>query len=376
MADNLRRAVQDLNLGADDEPIRLPDYVVAQAVAENQFIIIGRHVMPRRQNLRAMVATLLRSWGPDGFVHGRLIDGERFQFVFPSEESMNNVLNRGSWAFNDRMVIMQQWTPLLNHQALNFIPFWVQIRGIPFQYLNLEVVMHVGRGLDVNQPLRFQRNFQFTLGTNTLLRLRYERLRGFCEVCGMLTHDSGACLIQNGGEEHHSDGDGNDPNNGDHPGLVRQINGGVHIREINDGNDAEVSDDERIDDIDPNHDALIEAHEDDLFPPRLSGEFDMNPLLDPIPRFANSCGDVPHAYLPTSSTEYRVPTLLATPLDLPSVFLEDAESSSRTRKIVDDKTDHHRGKVTVRELDEGSSSNSCEQIQVRGAVGPEPPLPP
>ncbi|KAL0705355.1 hypothetical protein Bca4012_071780 [Brassica carinata] len=34
-----------------------------------------------------------------------------------------------------------------------------------------------------------------------MLRLTYERLRGFCETCGMLTHDSGACLIQNGGPD-------------------------------------------------------------------------------------------------------------------------------------------------------------------------------
>lgn len=32
-----------------------------------------------------------------------------------------------------------------------------------------------------------------------MLRLTYERLRGFCEVCGMLTNDAGVCIIQNGG---------------------------------------------------------------------------------------------------------------------------------------------------------------------------------
>ncbi|KFK29855.1 hypothetical protein AALP_AA7G187700 [Arabis alpina] len=281
-----------------------------------------------------------------------------------------------------------------------FHTFFVQIRGIPFQYLNLEVVMHVGRGLgmymetdyvaevatrvefvrvrlnwDVNQPLRFQRKFQFTPGTNTLLRLRYERLRGFCEVCGMLTHDFGACLIQNDGEEHHSDGDGDDLNNADQPGLVRQNNGGVQISEINDGTDAEESDDDRLDDIDHNHDALLEDHEDDLFPPRICGEFDMNPLLDPILRFANSCGDVPFDYLhPQQNPEVR--TILATSFALPSDAHGDAENSSRKRKTVDNGTEHHKAKVTVREIDEGSTTNSCVQVQVRGAVGPEPPLPP
>ncbi|KAL9830533.1 hypothetical protein AtNW77_Chr3g0190431 [Arabidopsis thaliana] len=51
MGDNLRRAVQDLNLGVDEIPFALPEAVVNQALAENKFILFGRPVMPRRQNL-------------------------------------------------------------------------------------------------------------------------------------------------------------------------------------------------------------------------------------------------------------------------------------------------------------------------------------
>lgn len=39
IGDNLRRAVQDLNLGVNDEPIALPEDIVNQAVAENRFIL-------------------------------------------------------------------------------------------------------------------------------------------------------------------------------------------------------------------------------------------------------------------------------------------------------------------------------------------------
>lgn len=52
---------------------------------------------------------------------------------------------------------------------------------------------------NVTHPLKFQRNFQFTPGVNTLLKFQYERLRGFCEACGMITHDTGAYVINNGG---------------------------------------------------------------------------------------------------------------------------------------------------------------------------------
>lgn len=130
------------------------------------------------------------------------------------------VLRRGLWAFSDRMLVLQRWMPLMDMVLLNYIPFLIQIRGIPFQYMNRDVIVHIARNMgkyiqmdyneenggrldfvrvrinwEVSQPLWFQRNFQFSPGENTLLRFHYERLRGFCEVCGMMTHDSGACQI-------------------------------------------------------------------------------------------------------------------------------------------------------------------------------------
>lgn len=41
MADNVQRALQNLDLGINDVPVALPIEVVNQAVAENRFIIIG-----------------------------------------------------------------------------------------------------------------------------------------------------------------------------------------------------------------------------------------------------------------------------------------------------------------------------------------------
>lgn len=70
--------------------------------------------------------------------------------------------------------------------------------------MNREVIVHIARAMgqymdidyngqeasrvefvrvrlnwDVNQPLHFQRQFSFMSGVNTILRFRYERLRGF-----------------------------------------------------------------------------------------------------------------------------------------------------------------------------------------------------
>ena len=273
---------------------------------------------------------------PAGIVHGRIVEGRLFQFIFPTDESLETVLRRGPWACNDRMLILQRWTPQMS--LLNFIPFWIQVRGIPYQFLNRGVVEHIGRSLgqvlevdfdveavarmdffrvhihwDITHPFRFQRNFQFSDGVNTLLRFRYERLLGFCEVCRMLTHESGACLIQNGGEEE------NDNDEDDDQPQERVPNQGVIIREHNEeeamemdnnqvnnvviadvvprqNGDNEIthpprsgSNEDSLSDIDPNHDSLVDFEHYDMF----SGERNDSELLNPIPIFENSCGDIP-----------------------------------------------------------------------------------
>lgn len=75
-----------------------------------------------------------------------------------------------------------------------------QEAAVRMEYVRVQV------NWNINAPLRFRRMFQFTLGVNTLLRLTYEGLHGLCEVCGLLTHDTGACLICNCGPDDDSNG--------------------------------------------------------------------------------------------------------------------------------------------------------------------------
>lgn len=156
--------------------------------------------------------------------------------MFPSEELLQSVLNRGLWAFNDRMVVIKRWMPAMDDNDLMQIPFWVQIRGIPMEYLTEGVIRNIGDIMgevmlvDFNpeanasveyvrvqlnwnlaQPLRFHKNFQFSPGVNTLLKFRYERPRGFCETCGMIIHDSGECVPN--GEDLQDDSEPDDEDN-------------------------------------------------------------------------------------------------------------------------------------------------------------------
>lgn len=68
----------------------------------------------------------------------------------------------------------------------------------------------------------------------------------------MLTHDTGNCVLQNGGEEPHSDDDNDD----DHQPMDAHNNHGVQIREINGDEDEAEENINELDDIDPDHNAL------------------------------------------------------------------------------------------------------------------------
>lgn len=239
---------------------------------------------------------------------------------------------------------------------------------------------------DVNRPLRFQRNFQFQVGVNTLLRFRYERLRGFCEVCGMMTHDSGACILQNGGDEQLPEGDDEEE-----PPQARVPNHGVVIREIEEGEDLGAEDQNRnaeeiaeeeadeLDDIDPNHDALANMEG----PPEVYEHYSMynaeretSELFNPIPIFDNATGDIP------GSPSYRRYSAMIHPrLDHLEVSDQQPQNTMETRDygkrkredvIFESEVAEASEKVVIREKGEGSGG-SGEPNQCRGAVGPNPP---
>lgn len=168
---------------------------------------------------------------------------------------METVIRRGPWTYVERMLVLHRWAPLMDMDLFNYIPFWIQIRGTPFQFMNREVILNIARAMNqqysqieyneensgrlefirfrlnwnINHPLKFQRNFQFSPGENTLLRFHYERLRGLCESCGLITHDTGACVINNGGPP---PGDGNDDSGDENDEEEIVPNQGIIIDEI------------------------------------------------------------------------------------------------------------------------------------------------
>lgn len=240
MAERIRKQLQEITLGINDEAISVSFDLSEEAVNETKYSIVVKPVNPRKQNLRAMLNALPRLWGVGDEVAGRILENKKIQFIFQSEETMASVLRRGPCTFNEWMCITQRWNPLLTDDDLKHIPFWVQVKGIPLHFLTKrmvrEVGIHIGNYFEtdfdsegavlvdyvrvkllwnVDLPLRFQRLFKFG-DVETVLKFRYEKLRNFCNICGMMSHDAGECPM-NAKTEPSEEGDDDNDEDGDYP---------------------------------------------------------------------------------------------------------------------------------------------------------------
>lgn len=147
MSDNLRKKMQNINLGINDEPVSLPPEVCVQAAATNQFSVVVVLLNPKKQNLRVMVTQLPRLWGFKNSIFGRIIGPNKLQFRFQSEQTLNLVLRRSPWSFAEWMITVHRWSLNLPIEAQKVIPFWIQIKGIPIQYLTRPMIGFIGNTL-------------------------------------------------------------------------------------------------------------------------------------------------------------------------------------------------------------------------------------
>lgn len=200
-------------MGIEDEPIAIPPEVCLRASSANQFALVADPLNPRKQNLRFMVQQMLCLWGVGELVFGRIIAPNKVQFVFPTEELMNFILRRGPWSFAEWMITLHRWLPDMADDSWKLIPLWIRIKGIPIQFLTRAMIGFIGSKLapviaidfdanttrvdfvqiqilwNIAKLLRFQRKYQFGPIENTIISFKYERVRNFCQYCGMLTHD-------------------------------------------------------------------------------------------------------------------------------------------------------------------------------------------
>lgn len=80
MFDTVRKQLQEISLGLEDDAIKLHVELCEEAVKETRYSLVVKPVNPRKQNLHAMLSALPRLWGVGDEVTGRILENKKFSF--------------------------------------------------------------------------------------------------------------------------------------------------------------------------------------------------------------------------------------------------------------------------------------------------------
>ncbi|XP_023877292.1 uncharacterized protein LOC111989727 [Quercus suber] len=143
-----------------------------------------------------------------------------FQFKFNSKYQMEWVEKSGPWNFENNLLLLSRWKKGMTTANITFThsPFWVQVWGLPFEFMFEDVGKEIGGKLGevlevdkhswqadqakfmrirVNLPIQksLRRGAHITnaKGERFWINFKYERLPTFCFICGKLGHDIKHC---------------------------------------------------------------------------------------------------------------------------------------------------------------------------------------
>ena len=192
--------------------IQAPDLDTSDLIQENSLTLIGRLTNPAAQRLWSLIPFLSNRWNLKGKAIGSDLGRGFFQFRFDFEEDIQKVLENRPYHFDQRMVILQRWEPIISPSFPSKIPFWIQLDGLPLHYWKPTMLKSIGEQLgeyvkqdltpttamiqvliDGFKPLIMETMIDFADGSEALVTLTYKKLRGHCFYCFRLSHEEKDC---------------------------------------------------------------------------------------------------------------------------------------------------------------------------------------
>lgn len=152
----------------------------------------------------------LQHWNVVGRITGRALGPALFQFSFESEKDLQTILSKAPFHFKRWMMVLQRWEPVVSDTFPAFIPFWINIHGIPLHYWTEDTINAIGKALgpietkevdkarlrvSVNalKPLIMRVDIELPSKAVVEVELEYENLQKHCFFCKSLTHEEGDC---------------------------------------------------------------------------------------------------------------------------------------------------------------------------------------
>uniref|UniRef100_A0A7N2MQT9 CCHC-type domain-containing protein n=1 Tax=Quercus lobata TaxID=97700 RepID=A0A7N2MQT9_QUELO len=182
--------------------------------------LFGRLLADWQQNQRALKNTLRSAWKMGSDMRIVEVGNNILQFKFSSKFQMEWVERCGPWCFDNNLLLLCRWKKGLTSTNISFThsPFWVQIWGLPFEHMSLDVGKEIGSKLgtflevdrrswqsdqakfmrvrvelEIDKPLRRGAYIVSSEEERLWLTFKYERLPTVCFICGKLGHDKKHC---------------------------------------------------------------------------------------------------------------------------------------------------------------------------------------
>ena len=261
-----------------------------ELLEECHLSLFGRLLSERQQNQRALKNTLRSVWKMGSELRIVEVGNNILQFKFNSKYQMEWVERSGPWNFDNNLLLLSRWKKGMTTENITFThsPFWVQVWGLPFEFLSEEVGKEIGCKLGevievdkrswqadqakfmrirvnfpIHKPLRRGAHITNAEGERFWIHFKYERLPTFCFICGKLGHDDKHCTqnleeqpinqqygdwIRAGGQGKGNVGKAKSTSSRSHESMEEEVteqrfrmepkNRGKNAQTVNDGNEA------------------------------------------------------------------------------------------------------------------------------------------
>ena len=117
-----------------------------ELLEECHLSLFGRLLSERQQNQRALKNTLRLVWKMGSELRIVEVGNNILQFKFNSKYQMEWVERSGPWNFDNNLLLLSRWKKGMTTANITFThsPFWVQVWGLPFEFLSEEVGKEIG----------------------------------------------------------------------------------------------------------------------------------------------------------------------------------------------------------------------------------------
>lgn len=183
--------------------------------SSEEYLIASRFLTKRALNIDAIAKTFTSLWQScNGFkVHN--VGNHKILFVFDNKTNVDKVLMSKPWSFDKHLVVMQRYDNALSVDELPFNKktFWVQVHGMPTQYMSVKAAekiygvlgqiippkdlakyegenfIRIRVSVDIFGPLCHGRLVSLVKDKEAWVSFKYECLPNICYWCGCLNHN-------------------------------------------------------------------------------------------------------------------------------------------------------------------------------------------